>query len=129
MTSHRTWSQNRDSGGQTLWPPVRNAEILRTADGWFPVILFAGLLLWQGAEADEFDIPLIADMCAACHGPDGKSPGTMPSIALLDRDAMRIFLLGFRSGEIEGTVMDRIAKGLSEDEIEALAEYFGSKSE
>ena len=38
---------------------------------------------------------------------------------------MRAFLLAYRAGEIESTVMDRISRALTDAEIEALARHFG----
>ncbi len=34
---------------------------------------------------------------------------------------MQAFLIGFRDGDIEATVMDRIAKALGDSDIEALS--------
>ena len=62
-------------------------------------------------------------MCAACHGPAGESPGSIPTIAELEMDAMQAFLIGFRDGGIEATVMGRIAGGLNDREIAELARH------
>ena len=83
-----------------------------------------GLLACAAAAAEEPASSLLADMCAACHGPGGESPGSIPSIAALDAEAMRAFLIGFREGDIDATVMDRIARALTDSEIESLARYF-----
>jgi cytochrome c553 len=34
---------------------------------------------------------------------------------------------GFRSGAIPSTVMDRIAKGFSDDEVKAIAAWYGAQ--
>ena len=73
------------------------------------------------AGEDEPWTGLLAEMCAACHGQTGKSPGPVPDISELDAEAMQAFLTGFRDGDIEATVMDRIAKALSDSDIEALS--------
>lgn len=69
---------------------------------------------------------VLAAPCAACHGTEGKSPGEIPSIDRLDAAALAARLRGFRSGEIEATVMNRIANGYTDIEIEALARHFVS---
>ena len=79
------------------------------------------------ASAGEFDsAALLADMCASCHGPDGRSPGSIPALASLNEEAMRAFLHAYRAGDIEATVMNRIARALTDAEIEALARRFGN---
>ena len=73
------------------------------------------------AGADESWTGLLAEMCAACHGQAGKSPGSVPDISELDAESMQAFLIGFRDGNIEATVMDRIARALGDSDIEALS--------
>ena len=88
-----------------------------------------GLLVCAAAAAEEPASSLLADMCAACHGPGGESPGSIPSLAALDAEAMRAFLIGFREGDIDATVMDRIARALTDSEIDSLARHFQGASE
>ena len=73
------------------------------------------------AAAEEPWTILLAEMFAACHGETGRSPGSVPDISELDPEAMQAFLIGFRDGEIEATVMDRFAKALSDSDVEALS--------
>ena len=78
------------------------------------------------AEADA-TTKLLAAGCANCHGPDGHSPGAMPTIGGASLDVLKTKLLAFRNDDAPGTtVMVRLAKGFSEDELVALAEYFAS---
>lgn len=101
-----------------------------TRKGRFPILLAAALLGATGAVgADESDRALLAQMCAACHGPDGRSPGSVPGLASLNEEAVRVLLLAFRSAETEATVMDRIARALTDGEIESLARHFGRLAE
>ena len=73
------------------------------------------------AGAEEPWTGLLAEMCAACHGETGRSQGSVPDISELDQEAMQAFLIGFRDGDIEATVMDRFAKALSDSDIETLS--------
>lgn len=65
----------------------------------------------------------MAHNCFACHGPDGHSPGTIPSLDRLDKKRIATDLQGFKSGDLPSTVMGRQAKGYTDAEIEAIAEY------
>ena len=82
-----------------------------------------------GEPEPEAEAALFAEMCATCHGPDGRSPGSIPSLAPLTEEAVRVFLLAYRTGDVEPTVMDRIARALTDAEIEALARHFGNLAE
>ena len=94
------------------------------------VLLVAGAGASGAANAEEpGPAVLLAEMCGTCHGPDGRSPGAIPSLAPLNAEALRVFLLAYRGGTIEATVMDRIARALTDAEIEALARHFGSLAE
>jgi sulfide dehydrogenase cytochrome subunit len=68
----------------------------------------------------------VANACAACHGPDGQSQGAIPSIAPLSSEILVEALRAFRAGARQGTVMNRIAKGLDDADLEALAAYFAT---
>jgi cytochrome c553 len=45
----------------------------------------------------------------------------------LDRAAIVTAMQDFRSGKRAGTVMDRIAKGFTDDEIQAIAAWFAGQ--
>ena len=66
----------------------------------------------------------LALSCAACHGTDGKSPGAIPTIDGRSVKEMKEALLGFKSVARPATVMNRLAKGYTDQEIDELAEYF-----
>ncbi len=67
-----------------------------------------------------------AQACAACHGPDGQSQGAIPALDTLSLKDFRAAMQAFRTEERQGTVMNQIAKGLSEADIEAVATYFAA---
>ena len=66
----------------------------------------------------------IANACATCHGSDGQSQGAIPSINALSKENFVAAMRAFQTGQRQGTVMSRIAKGLDDAEIEAVASYF-----
>ena len=69
----------------------------------------------------------LANACAACHGPDGRSQGAIPSIDNLPAEDFTTALQAFRADARQGTVMNRIAKGLDDAEISAMAAYFAAR--
>jgi sulfide dehydrogenase cytochrome subunit len=68
-----------------------------------------------------------AASCSGCHtsGPAAASPVTR----LYGRDAGEIMtaMTGFRDGSLPGTVMNRIAKGFSDDESRAIAAWLAAQ--
>lgn len=82
-------------------------------------------------------IRTLAASCAACHGTNGNSVGGnsvgcnsiggMPVLAGLSPMHFVSQMLAFSSGERASTVMHRHAKGLTEEEIRQLADYFSAQ--
>jgi cytochrome c553 len=92
-------------------------------------LLIAGFVLVNSAGADPAASrgAALANACAACHGPDGRSQGAIPSIDTLSAEDFVAALKGFRAAARKGTVMNLIAKGLDDAEIGATAEYFAGR--
>lgn len=67
----------------------------------------------------------MAGNCFTCHGPNGRSPGSIPSLHNQNAAAIAAALKAFKSGARPATVMGRQAKGYSDAEIDALAGYIG----
>ena len=61
--------------------------------------------------------------CYTCHGPGGVSPGSIPSIDGKTVEYVLGKLRGFRDGTAENTVMSRIAKGYSDEQLQAIAAF------
>jgi sulfide dehydrogenase cytochrome subunit len=88
--------------------------------------MLPGLLFVAVAQAGPSH-SMLGDACAGCHGTRGYSASPMPIIAGLPQDYLRQTMLDYRSGKRPSTIMGRIARGYSEDEIDALAAYFASQ--
>ncbi len=67
---------------------------------------------------------LLATMCVACHGPNGKGSKKIPKLKGLEISDIVESMIGFKTGEESSTIMDRHAKGYTDKEIQLLAEYF-----
>jgi cytochrome c553 len=84
-------------------------------------------LLPDAAQAQQSDARGLADSCMSCHGMNGHSiGGAVPSIAGVDKATLLKALEAFKAGKGDATIMNRIARGYSEAELNALATYFSS---
>jgi cytochrome subunit of sulfide dehydrogenase len=75
------------------------------------------------------DAPPGASSCSGCH-PVSRSVDT-PVKRLVGAKADDIVsaVQEFRSGKRPATVMDRIAKGFTDDEIKAIADWYGAQKD
>jgi sulfide dehydrogenase cytochrome subunit len=78
-------------------------------------------LLAAPAAAQNASPQLLTLSCAGCHGPGGHSPGAIPSIYGRTAPAIAETMRAFRADQRPATVMNRIAKGYTDAEIDALA--------
>ena len=70
----------------------------------------------------------IAANCANCHGTDGRSRGATPSLAGQDAAVFVQRMKEFRDGRRAATVMQQLAKGYTDAQIEAAAAYFAAQA-
>jgi sulfide dehydrogenase cytochrome subunit len=79
--------------------------------------------------ATAADAPPGASSCSGCH-PASRSVDT-PVKRLVGAKAADIVsaVQEFRSGKRPATVMDRIAKGFTDDEIKAIADWYGAQKD
>ena len=77
--------------------------------------------------APAADIPPGAASCTGCHAANPRVETPVPPLA--GRPAAEIVsqMAAFKSGERKGTIMDRIAKGFSEEETRAIAAWYESQ--
>jgi sulfide dehydrogenase cytochrome subunit len=71
--------------------------------------------------------PAGALSCTGCHA---ASPGVdtpIPRIAGRSAAETVAQMQGFKTGQRKGTVMDRLAKGYSDAEIQAIAEWYAQQ--
>ena len=91
--------------------------------------LLAVAMLCSGARADVSagQSTYAARGCIGCHGAGGVSTvTTYPSLAGRSSDFIRKSLSEFRSGARKNPVMNAMAAGLNDADIENLADYIGS---
>ena len=70
-----------------------------------------------------------AASCSGCHAASTRVGTPVPRIVGRKPDEIIAAMLAFRAGERPSTVMDRIAKGFSDDEIRAIAVWLATQQE
>lgn len=73
------------------------------------------------------DAPPGALSCSGCHATSSAVKTDVPRLIGRDPAAIVSAMQGFRAGTIPSTVMDRIAKGFNDDEIKAIAAWYGTQ--
>ncbi len=67
-----------------------------------------------------------AGSCAACHGANGEGSGATPALAGIKHDKFEKAIEEYKSRKRNNAMMKSLAKGLSDDDIDNLAAYYGS---
>ena len=68
-----------------------------------------------------------AASCSGCHPSTARVASPVPRLAGLDRVAIVRAMQDFRSGQRVATVMDRIAKGFTDEEMQAIAAWYATQ--
>ena len=70
----------------------------------------------------------LAATCANCHGTNGAVQGTaVEPLAGKPKDELVRKVQEFKQGKKPGTIMPQLAKGYTDPQIEAMAEFFASQ--
>lgn len=93
---------------------------------WLTMLLLLPAVVFAKDDARAF---MLAASCAACHGTGGNSPGAIPTLKGKDKNYIVRALNGFKSGTRPATVMNRLAKGYSDSEIQLLANWFATHNQ
>jgi cytochrome c553 len=91
------------------------------------VLAFA--LLGPAWEAGAADAPPGAMSCSGCHPAGRGVDASVPRLIGRDPTDIVTAMQGFKSGQRPSTVMDRIAKGFSDDEVKAIAAWYGTQKD
>jgi cytochrome subunit of sulfide dehydrogenase len=70
-----------------------------------------------------------ASSCSGCHAPPGKVATDVPTIMGRNAAELVTALDAFRSGERQATVMGRIVKGFSPEEVRAIAAWLAAQKQ
>jgi cytochrome subunit of sulfide dehydrogenase len=69
----------------------------------------------------------IAASCANCHGMNGASIRPIPPLAGVPRVELVNRMQEFKSGKRAGTIMPQLAKGYTDEQLEAVATWFAKQ--
>ncbi len=86
-----------------------------------------GLASIAAATVVSAEPPAGAVSCSGCHPASARVTSPVPRLAGLDRAAIVRAMQDFRSGQRAGTVMDRISKGFTDAEIQAIAAWYATQ--
>lgn len=86
---------------------------------------FIAGLLFVGAQAhanDPLRVALVTGGCVGCHGGDGSGGHGIPKIAeTMNRSDFVAMMKAFRDNQNNPTVMNRIARGYTDEEFALMA--------
>jgi cytochrome c553 len=71
--------------------------------------------------------PAGAMSCSGCHPASTRVTTPVPRLVGLERVVIVRAMQEFRSGQRASTVMDRIAKGFTDEEIQAIAAWYAAQ--
>ena len=93
-------------------------------------LLILGVSVPALAEPD-LRVRALAANCAACHGTEGRAPGDslVPGLAGMPSAHFILQMKAFKSGARQGTLMPQLAKGFTDAQITALANYFAAQKQ
>lgn len=110
---------------------IKHGPVLSSLLASAVIALAAVLAGPSGALASGDDDPrgaMLANTCNGCHGPEGTSRGpAVPTIAGLDQAYLVEAMTAFRNGNRPSTIMGRIARAYSEEDIGLIADYFAAR--
>jgi cytochrome subunit of sulfide dehydrogenase len=86
-----------------------------------------GFAAMTAAVVASAEPPAGAASCSGCHPASTRVTSAVPRLAGLDQAAIVKALQDFRAGTRAGTVMDRIAKGFTDAEIQAIAAWYAAQ--
>ena len=95
-----------------------------TLTGLLAVLMFIPLT----ASADKMSrATMLSYTFAGCHGTDGASPGSIPSIECKSADYLMKVMTEYRDGKRSSTIMGRHVKGYTNDEMQTIAGFYATK--
>jgi sulfide dehydrogenase cytochrome subunit len=131
--------ENLSQGGMKPICNNRSVTMMRSLimrrDVWrskMSITIAAGIVIsslgsLSHAADDDGRAYMLASSCTACHGPEGKSPDAIPSLHGKSESFISAALKGFRDGSKPATMMNRLAKGYSDEEIAIIAAWFAAQ--
>jgi len=94
------------------------------------LLVTSGLMLSGMASAEgTATASMLSNTCAGCHGTNGSSVGpATPNIAGMNEELFVEMMHEYAKDEYPSTIMGRIARGYTDDEIKAMAGFFSAQA-
>lgn len=100
---------------------------LRAASFIAPAIALSCTATGSADASPAIEPSILAAGCSNCHGTNGRSPGSIPSIAGVPYSILKARLEAFRTDPApDATVMPRLMRAYDAEQIEQLARYFSA---
>jgi cytochrome subunit of sulfide dehydrogenase len=96
---------------------------------FIPVAALFLAMIAPASAAGPADAPPGALACSGCHPAARSVDTTVPRLIGRNPADILTAMQAFKSGQLPSTVMDRIAKGFSEDEVKAIAAWYGAQKD
>ncbi len=84
-------------------------------------------VIWTGGVALAADAPAGAAGCSGCHASNARVETPVPPLNGRPSADITTAMSEYKSGTRKGTIMDRIAKGFSEEETRAIADWYAQQ--
>src|SRR5262245_45035972 len=84
-------------------------------------------LMGHASAASPADAPPGALSCSGCHAPAHTADAAVAPLTGRNPADIVAAMQAFKSGQRPSTVMDRIARGFSDDETKAIATWYGAQ--
>jgi cytochrome subunit of sulfide dehydrogenase len=95
----------------------------------FAALILGGMLASPQLMADSQDPAMLSHTCAGCHGTFGASAGdSIPIIGGQPQVFLKQAMLSYKDGKRHSTIMQRLAKGYDEAQIDVMANFISSQS-
>lgn len=101
---------------------MKYKNILRSA------LVLGGLAMAGTIHAATPSAAMLGNTCAGCHGTNGSSNGpATPTIAGISSEYFIEAMKAYKDGSRPSTIMTRIAKGYTEEEVKLMAGFFAEQ--
>jgi sulfide dehydrogenase cytochrome subunit len=93
-------------------------------------VALASVLAMSSATATELNVTgqRLSATCAACHGTNGAAVGgALPGLSGQSKDALVSSMKEFKAGTRPATIMQQLAKGYTDEQIESIAAYLAAQ--
>jgi cytochrome c553 len=90
-------------------------------------IVLSGAAASGAARAAAAEPPPGASACSGCHAAGANADTPVPRLVGKNPSEIVAAMQAFRNGQRPATVMDRIAKGFTDAEIQAIADWYGEQ--